>query len=360
MGDGAMTVRWPSPGRNQGRAGILPYPQSNSPCLHPSTDLDTGRPMRRKLLRLRPYLIAAAVGTILIVDLSNQWEVPIAQLPNELHDRYVSELKADAKPAELLRLAEAGNSQAQYIYALRHTKYAPSDLQISDDIGVAFRWTQRAAENRHPRAMAVLSLYYLRGAGTARDLTKAKEWANRAADKGQPMGYRMLGDIAKAEAEAISPAKDAADAKLQQDRRSELLKASYEQYQLGANAGDRHSLRELAQAYETGQPGLPQNYRLAVEHYTRAATRRDPISIRALADRYEAGNMAPKDLQQAYAWRLVLIEIEAKPEDVEHLRKLEKNMWLEDVQAGQELALKLIKDLPSEASDTLARLNPSR
>ena len=316
--------------------------------------------MRRKLLRLRPYVIAAAVGAILIVDLSNQWEVPIAQLPNELHDRYVSELKADAQPAELLRLAEAGNAQAQYIYALRHTKYAPSDLQIRDDIDVAFKWTLKAAERRHPRAMAVLSLYHLRGLGTQKDLAKAKEWANRAAEKGQPMGFRMLGDIAKAEAEAIVPAKDSPDFKARQNERAELLKRSYEQYLLGANAGDRHSLRELAQAYETGQPGLPQNYRLAVDYYTRSAMRRDPISIRTLAERYESGEKTPKDLQQAYAWRLVLIEIEDNPADEAKLRQLEKMMKLEDVQAGQELAIKLIKDLPSEASDALARLNPGR
>jgi len=316
--------------------------------------------MRRKLLRLRPYFIAAAVGTILVVDLSNQWEVPIAQLPNELHDRYVSELKAEAKPAELLRLAEAGNAQAQYIYALRHTKYAPSDLQIRDDVGVAFQWTQKAAENRHPRAMAVLSLYYLRGLGTAKDLAKAKVWANRAADKSQPMGYRMLGDIAAAEAKAINPAKDSPDYKVRQNERAELLKRSYEQYLLGANAGDRHSLRELALAYETGQPGLPQNYRLAVDYYTRAAMRRDPVSIRTLADRYESGEKSPKDLQQAYAWRLVLIEIEDNPDDDVKIGQLAKTMKLEDVQAGQELAIKLLKDIPPEGSDALARLNPAR
>lgn len=316
--------------------------------------------MRRNLLRLRPYVIAAFVGAILLVDLSNQWEVPIAQLPNELHDRYVSELKADAKPAELLRLAEGGNAQAQYIYALRHTKYAPPDLQLGEDVGVAFKWTQKAAENRHPRAMAVLSLYYLRGLGTAKDLAKAKEWANRAADKGQPMGYRMLGDIAKAEAETIATAKELPDSKAQSARRAALLKESYEQYLLGANAGDRHCLREMAIAYDNGQPGLPQNYRMATDYYTRAAMRRDPISIRTLAERFESGTKTPKDLQQAYAWRLVLIETEDKPEDVALLRQLEKNMWLEDVQAGQELAVKLIKDLPSEAADALARLTPSR
>ena len=316
--------------------------------------------MRRQIIRLKPYLIAAFVGTILVVDLSKQWEVPIAQLPNEIHDRYVSELKAEAKPAELLALAEGGNSQAQYIYALRHTAYAPADLQIRDDQKVAFTWMNKAAENRHARAMGVVALYYARGLGVAKDEAKAAEWASKAADKGQPMGYRVLGDLAKAKADAIKPVKGAADAAKQQAAREELLGEAYTQYLRGANAGDRHSLRELAKAYELGQPGLPQNYRLAVDYYTRAAMRRDAKSISLLADRYESGEKTPKDLQQAYAWRLVLIEIADDPEDVAKLGSLEKKMELEDVQAGQELAVKLIKDLPSEAADTLARLNPGR
>ena len=317
-------------------------------------------PMRRKLLRLRPYLIAAVGGTILIVDLSNQWEVPIAQLPNEIHDRYVSELKADAKPAELLSLAEAGNAQAQYIYGLRHTAYAPAELQIKDDPQVAFIWMNKSAENRHARAMAVVALYYARGLGTAKDEAKAAEWATKAADKGQPMGYRVLGDIAKAKAEALKPVRGTPGFAQQQAKRDELLGEANTQYLRGANAGDRHSLREMAKAHEAGQPGLPQNYRLSLDFYTRAAMRRDGKSIRILADRYESGEKTPKDLQQAYAWRLVLIEIEDDPEDATKLGALEKKMDLEDVQAGQELAVKLIKELPSEAADALARLNPGR
>lgn len=316
--------------------------------------------MRHKIVLLRPYAIASFVGTILVVDLSNQWEVPIAQLPGELHDRYVSELQADAKDTALLALAEGGNSQAQYIYALRHTKYAPPDLQIKEDQKVAFTWMNKAAENRHARAMGVVALYYARGLGVTKDEAKAKEWAIKAADKGQPMGYRVLGDLTKTEADALKPVKGTPSfAKLQSDREKALGEA-YTQYLRGANAGDRHCLREMAKAYEVGQPGLPQNYRLAVDFYTRAAMRRDPKSIRILTDRYEAGDRTPKDLQQAYAWRLVLIEIEDLPEDVTKLGSLEKKMELEDVQAGQELAIKLIKDLPSENSDAMARLNPAR
>lgn len=316
--------------------------------------------MRRKLLRLRPYVIASFVGTILIVDLSNQWEVPIAQLPGELHDRYVSEIQADAKPAELLRQAEGGNSQAQYIYALRHTAYAPVDLQIKDDQKIAFTWMNKAAENRHARAMGVVALYYFRGLGVTKDDAKANDWATKAADKAQPMGYRVLGDLAKAKADAIKPAKEAPDLKQQLAEREKQLNEAYVQYLRGANAGDRHCLREMAKAYETGQPGMPQNYRLAVDYYTRAAMRRDPKSIRILSDRYETGDRTPKDLQQAYAWRLVLIEIEDNAIDAPKLGDLEKKMELKDVQAGQELAIKLIKDMPSDTSDALARLNPAR
>lgn len=316
--------------------------------------------MRRKLVRLRPYLIAAAVSTILVVDLSNQWEVPIAQLPNELHDRYIHKIKADAKPAELLALAEAGNTQAQYIYALRHTKYAPRNLQLKPDAAVAFKWTSRAAEGHHSRAMAVLGLYYLRGIGCDKNLVKAEDWAKRAADKGQSMGYRVLGDIAKAKAEALKPTKDkAANPQLLDDRES-LLKEAYLQYQRGANAGDRNCLRALAEGYEEGLPDMPRNYRLALEFYTRAALRRDIESIRELTERYESGFRTPRDLTQAYAWRLVLIELEDRDEDRTALEGLESNMNLAEILAGQELALKLIKDMPSEAADALARLNPSR
>ncbi len=316
--------------------------------------------MRHKIALLRPYAIAAFVGTILIVDLSNQWEVPIAQIPGELHDRYISELQADAKDTTLLALAEAGNSQAQYIYALRHTKYAPPDLQITDDQKVAFTWMSKAAQNRHARAMGVVALYYARGLGVEKDEAKAAEWATKAADKGQPMGYRVLGDLAKAKADAIQPTKGSSDYAKQLADRDLLIGEAYKQFLRGANAGDRHSLRELAKAYEVGQPGMPQNYRLTVDYYTRAAMRRDPKAIRILADRYEAGDRTPRDLQQAYAWRLVLIELEEKEADRESLRSIEGHMNLAEVQAGQELAIKLIKDMPSDASDALARLNPAR
>ena len=316
--------------------------------------------MRSQLIRLKPYLIATALGTVLVVDLSNQWEVPITQLPSEIHDRYISELRADAPESELLALAKAENSQAQYIYALRNTAYAPADLQIKDDPRTAFEWMNKAAEKRHARAMSVVALYYARGLGVAKDETKAADWAKRAADKGQPMGYRVLGDLAKAKADAIKPDKKSPDFKAQLVIRDKHLEEAFKQYRRGADAGDRHSLRELAKAFEAGQPGMPQNYRLALEYYTRAAMRRDVKAIRVLAERYVSGEKTPKDSRQAYAWRLVLIELEEDPEDIAKLGLLEKEMSLADVQAGQEAGAKILAELPTESADALARLNPGR
>ena len=56
----------------------------------------------------------------------------------------------------------------------------------------------------------------------------------------------------------------------------------------------------------------------------------------------------------------MLIELKEEEKDRESLKNLETQMTLAEVQAGQELAIKLIKDMPSDASDALARLNPAR
>ena len=88
--------------------------------------------------------------------------------------------------------------------------------------------------------------------------------------------------------------------------------------------------------------------------------RRDVKAIRVLAERYVSGEKTPKDSRQAYAWRLVLIELEEDPEDIAKLGLLEKEMSLADVQAGQEAGAKILAELPTESADALARLNPGR
>ena len=105
---------------------------------------------------------------------------------------------------------------------------------------------------------------------------------------------------------------------------------------------------------------MPKSYLKAVEYYRKAALKRDADSIRLLSDRYEAGEKAPRDLKQAYAWTMVAIEVEDREEDRQRLANLGAMMRIEDEIAGQELGAQLIKDLTSESADALARLNPGR
>ena len=317
-------------------------------------------PMRRKLLRLRPYVIAAFVGTILVVDLSNQWEVPIVRIPGEFYERHVDTLDPYSKPEALLKLANEGNVQAQYVYALRHTAYAPVDLQIKEDRELAFDWTSKAAEGGHSRAMAVVALYYLRGTGTAKNLVAAQTWADRAVAKSQPMGFRVLGDICREEAKVMKPSTDGPESRKARADYEEKLKQAYEHYQRGANSGDRVSLRMLSEGHDEGVPGIPRNYELGTEFLRRSAMKRDLVAISRLTVRLEEGQKAPRDLAQAYAWRLVLTQLTGQAADTAALNQLESTMRLPEVQSGQNAAAKILKELPSEAADALSRLHTSR
>ena len=316
--------------------------------------------MRRNLLRLRPYVIAAFVGTILVVDLSNQWEVPIAQIPREFYERYVDTLDPHAEKEVLLKLANEGNVQAQYVYALRHTAYAPVELKIKEDRELAFHWTLKAAGGGHSRAMAVVALYYFRGTGTTKDAAAARHWADQAVAKGQSMGFRVLGDLRREEARALKAASATADNKKALSDYETAMKEAFAYYRRGADAGERIALRMMSEGHDEGVPGMPRNYELGTEFLRRSAMRRDLTAIRAMAERLEKGVKAPRDLSQAYAWRLVLSQLTGVDKDAAELARLEGTMELAEIQRGQNDAAKILKELPSEASDALSRLHTSR
>jgi hypothetical protein len=116
----------------------------------------------------------------------------------------------------------------------------------------------------------------------------------------------------------------------------------------------------LSEGHDEGVPGIPRNYELGTEFLRRSAMKRDLAAIRGLAERLEAGDKAPRDLSQAYCWRLVLSQLSGLPKDAEELTRLEHTMRLPEVQSGQNAAAKILKELPSEAADALSRLHTSR
>jgi hypothetical protein len=279
---------------------------------------------------------------------------------SEFFERYVDGFDPHAEPAALLELAKKENVQAQYVYALRHTAYAPVELQIKEDRELAFRWTLKAADGGHSRAMAVVALYYFRGTGTAKNLKEAKNWAEQAVAKGQSMGFRVLGDLRREEARALKATSATAENKKALAEYETAMKEAFAYYRRGADAGERIALRMMSEGHDEGVPGMPRNYELGTEFLRRSAMRRDLTAIRAMAERLEKGVKAPRDFSQAYAWRLVLSQLTGVEKDGAELARLEGTMGLPEIQRGQNDAAKILKELPSEASDALSRLHTSR
>ena len=92
-------------------------------------------------------------------------------------DLDVSRLRANP-PDEDWSRARAGDAQAQFRLALRHTR----GEGIPRDDAQAARWFLRAAEQGHPEAAARMGVLYSEGRGVTEDHEQSVVWSLRAAD----------------------------------------------------------------------------------------------------------------------------------------------------------------------------------
>lgn len=66
---------------------------------------------------------------------------------------------------------------------------------VPKDFARAFKWTQRAAVQRHAGAQLALALMYARGDGVRRDPANAFVWAKKAAENGDATAQRVIGTM---------------------------------------------------------------------------------------------------------------------------------------------------------------------
>jgi TPR repeat protein len=327
--------------------------------------------MLRLYVKSRPYLATGAILFLAAFNTSNALDVPIAQVPDEIYDRYLNPVKADDPAASLRREADAGNALAAYYLALRHSSYCPRDLRIVADRDLAFAYMRRAAElSNRPRAVAVLALYHLNGWGTPRDLDRAAELATQAKAKGQTLGYRVLGEVhlQRAEARSAELAALPAGADLAPAARAGKLagletdiRTALENLTVAADRSNAGALKALARIHDQGDLGRPRNHRLATECYQRAALRRDERAARTLAERFALGEKVERDLKLAYAWTLVEAQLtEEKTEPRRRRDELEKRLTVAEKLAAQDLAAQWLGQMPSEEDTARARLDPDR
>jgi len=333
--------------------------------------LDNAAPMLRLYVKSRPYLMAGAILFLAAFNASNALRVPMSQVPGEVYDRYLSRVEADAPAEELRREADQGSALAAYFFALRHTTYCPRELRIKVDQKVAFDYMQKAANLSHrPRAEAVLALYHLNGWGTAEDLDQAMALATQAKEKGQTLGYRVLGECHLKRAvkclAQLPPRQSGAglDAGARSRKLGELageIRAALENLGIAAERGNAGALKSLAKIHDEGDLGRPRNHRLATEYFKQAAFRRDERAARTLAERYEQGEKVERDLKLAYAWTLV--EAQLAEEYTEPRRRrddLEMRLTVAEKLGAQDQATQWLAQMPSADDSARARLDPDR
>ncbi len=89
---------------------------------------------------------------------------------------------------EELRLAEQGDSEAQYDLGSR---YHNGEGVLHDDVQAA-KWFQRAAEQGHVGSQRALGSSYWAGRGVPRDLSKAYFWSTVAANQGDEISASQV------------------------------------------------------------------------------------------------------------------------------------------------------------------------
>ncbi|GHS94836.1 hypothetical protein FACS1894139_15360 [Planctomycetales bacterium] len=191
---------------------------------------------------------------------------------------------------ELITLAEQGNATAQCKLALHYVK--PSEGEI--DIGKAFIWFSKAAEQGFSDAQFYLADYY---ENVKHDLSNAIKWYHAAANQGHAAAQSMLGYCYE---RGHGVAEDSAEA--------------VKWHKLAAEQGDAVAQSNLARCYEQGR-GIDRNLSEAIKWYEASAEHgyHLPGIFNDLGLFYLTGNGVEVDTQRAVYWLSKAVECDETP-----------------------------------------------
>jgi TPR repeat protein len=130
-------------------------------------------------------------------------------------------------------------------------------VNATQDNAKAREWYEKAANKGSVEAMVSLGVLYANGQGVAQDLAKAREWYEKAADKGSADAQYNLGNLYD---DGHGVAQDFAKAR--------------EWYEKAADKGNVEAMFTLGLHYDYGQ-GVAQDFAKAREWYEKAADKGD-------------------------------------------------------------------------------------
>ncbi len=181
---------------------------------------------------------------------------------------------------QVRRLAESGNSQAQYILACRYLL-----LGDSEHLEEAAKWFKAAALQGHALSQTNLGIFYARGIGVSLNPIEAVRWHRRAADQGLAVAQYNLAKMYFW------------DSAMPKDR-EEGIKL----YKQAAKQGFASAQFNLGTFYQNGE-GVPKDLKEAVKWYRLAAKQNDAMAQFNLGGCYGRGDGVPQDIKEALKWQ---------------------------------------------------------
>lgn len=182
---------------------------------------------------------------------------------------------------DLLKLAEGGDPQAQYLVGRMHHTGTENQPQ---NIEQAVSWYRKAAEQGHAQAQFDLGSCYLQGWGVVKDSAQALEWYLKAAAQNHLLAMFSVGSLYSNGIGTTQSPEQAAN-----------------WYRKAAELGHAQSQYNLANRYFDGR-GVEQNDRTGVAWMRKAADSGLAIAQHELGVCYANGQGVPRDFIESYVW----------------------------------------------------------
>lgn len=187
--------------------------------------------------------------------------------------------KDEKRGIALLRdAAEKGDADAQYKLCAAYQ----NGLGVEKDAKQSMDWLKKAAEGGHTLSQRTLGHYYVIGAAPLQqDRAEAEKWFRKAIAGGDSTAQELL-DKLKTTPDCMWDDLPTLTAK--------------------AKAGNAEACRALSTRYALGEPGLPQDEKLALHWLKKAAEGGDSMAQHNLGAAYFNGTGVAKDEKAASAW----------------------------------------------------------
>ena len=176
-----------------------------------------------------------------------------------------------------LETAAGSRATAQYELASLYRQ----GLGVEKDVSKAAQWYQKAANQGLAAAQNNLGVLYQNGNGVEKDLTKAAELCQKAADQGEARAQTNLGWLFE---NGNGVPKD--------------FNKAAQLYQKAADQGFAPAQNNLGALYQNGN-GVEKDLTKAAELYQKAADQGEPYAQKNLGGLYEYGMGVAKDVNKA-------------------------------------------------------------